>query len=227
LARLSEFIAQQRDKQVLDRARPHLEGDESVVVWARARHPEKRRQGYAFLTDRKLLVVWSGSGDGHGVVSWERIGCWGVDDQNAGGPLLGIEFDRDSLFVELPVTSHGAAARVTGFLRRFAYLAPRPRSDLAKAGHPRGFSARPATVEAPRRSVSGHTKRIVLTIVGIVLVIGGLAIIPIPGPWSLPIILAGLAVLASEYDWAQDILEWVREKSRRTAEKLKARRAAR
>jgi hypothetical protein len=70
------------------------------------------------------------------------------------------------------------------------------------------------------------TKRIVITAAGIVLVVAGAVITPIPGPWSLPLLLAGLAVLASEYDWARDVLDWAKETSRRARERLRARRAA-
>jgi hypothetical protein len=222
--RLIDLLTQQRDRQVLERARPHLERDEHIVDWARARHPEKRRHGYAFLTDRKLLVVWSGHSDGHGVVSWEAIDAWGFDCEHQGGPLVGVEFDHESFFVHLPVASQGAAARATAFLGKFARLAPRPRPT---EGPLHGLPTEPATVTVPRRSVTALTKRVLLTVIGVVLIAGGLAITPIPGPWSLPVIAAGLAVLASEYDWAKDLLDWVKEKSRRAAEKLKARRAAR
>ena len=224
---ITDLIAQQRDKQVLERARPHLEQGEDVLHWARARHPDKRRQGYAFLTDRRLLVVWSGAPDRDGGVLWDEMHTWGVQEEAIGGPVLGVEFDRSTMFVHLPVASHGAAARVTSFLHRFAHLAPHPRWTLLKSGHPGLFKAEPSAVFLPPRSISELTKRALVTVIGLVLFLGGVAIIPIPGPWSLPLMLAGLAILASEYDWAQDALEWLKEKSREARAKLKARRAAR
>jgi hypothetical protein len=66
---------------------------------------------------------------------------------------------------------------------------------------------------------------VVVTIIGLLLIAGGAAIAWIPGPWSLPIVLAGLAILASEYDWAQDVLDWSKDMSRRAKEKIAARRA--
>jgi hypothetical protein len=38
------------------------------------------------------------------------------------------------------------------------------------------------------------------------------------------LIIGGLAILASEYDWAEDIMNWTKEKTRRAKERLKARR---
>jgi uncharacterized protein (TIGR02611 family) len=226
--RLVDLIAQQRDKEVLEHARPHLEGGEAVIHWARARHPEERHRGFAFITDRKLLVVWEGRAHAHRAVGWGDIHSWGVDGQAGGGPVLGVEFDRRSLFLHFPVGSQRGATRVTRFLHKFARLAPQPRWRLLKSpDHGRRFSPRPVEVTPERRSISAHTKRVIATVVGLVLVAVGAAIIPIPGPWSLPIMLAGLAILASEYDWAEDVLDWSKQKARKARDKLKARRAAR
>ena len=41
---------------------------------------------------------------------------------------------------------------------------------------------------------------------GFVLVVVGILIIPVPGPWSLPVILTGLVLLALEFDWAERFL---------------------
>ena len=73
------------------------------------------------------------------------------------------------------------------------------------------------------RSPVELARRIVVTCIGVALIITGILIIPLPGPWSFPIIIAGLAVLAQEYDWAKDAREWVREKSRAVAKKFKRR----
>ena len=50
-------------------------------------------------------------------------------------------------------------------------------------------------------------------IVGIVLVIGGLVMVPLPGPGWLVVIL-GLAILASEFEPAQRVLDFVKAKVR-------------
>jgi putative transmembrane protein PGPGW len=222
---LADLIAEQRDKHVLDKARPHLDEDEDVVHWCRASHPDERRDGFAFVTDRKLLIVWSGGPDGHGAVEWEDIQAWGVDGGAGRGPMLGVESERHSFFVHFPVGSQGTAVRVTGFLHDFAHHAPRPRWRLLKAGHGRSFEAVPMEVSVPPRSATAHTKRVVATVIGLVLVAVGLAITPVPGPWSLPVVLAGLAILASEYDWAKDVLDWVKDQARRARDKVRARRA--
>jgi hypothetical protein len=89
-----------------------------------------------------------------------------------------------------------------------------------------GFVSDPSMVVINRRKLSPReiTKRVVLTVIGVLLMFTGAVITPIPGPWSLPILLAGLAVLASEYDWAKDALEWVKMTSRNAKERFRARR---
>lgn len=49
-------------------------------------------------------------------------------------------------------------------------------------------------------------KRSVVTVVGLALVLGGLAMMVLPGPGIL-VSVAGIAVLATEYVWAKKLLE--------------------
>lgn len=70
--------------------------------------------------------------------------------------------------------------------------------------HPfRAFFARNRTLDL--------TYRIVIAVVGISIVLGGLALIPLPGPGWL-IVFGGLAVLATEFAWAARLLALARAK---------------
>jgi hypothetical protein len=223
---LSDLIEEQREKQVFSQAKKHLRSDEEVIHWARAQHPEHGRHGFLYVTTRRFLVVWAGRHDADGAVSWTDMDAWGVDAQASGGPLLGIEGPGGPIFVSMPVRTVSGARRVSSFLHDFARLAPRPHRHLHKPGHPAGFVSDPAMVVINRRKLSPAelTRRIVLTLLGVLLMFTGAVITPIPGPWSLPLLLGGLAVLASEYDWAKDLLEWVKTKSRNARERFRARR---
>lgn len=55
-------------------------------------------------------------------------------------------------------------------------------------------------------------KRIAITIVGIVLILGGVVLMVLPGP-GIVLLIAGLAVLATEYVWAQRMLNYARQKA--------------
>ena len=58
-----------------------------------------------------------------------------------------------------------------------------------------------------------NTKRIAVSIIGAVLVLAGLVMLVLPGPGIL-VVVAGFAVLGTEYAWAAAALE----RTKRTAE---------
>jgi hypothetical protein len=55
------------------------------------------------------------------------------------------------------------------------------------------------------RFIARNSKRVGITIAGFLLILVGAAMLVLPGP-GLLVIIAGLAVLATEYVWAQPIL---------------------
>ena len=61
-------------------------------------------------------------------------------------------------------------------------------------------------------------KRIAVTVLGFALVAGGLALLVLPGPGIL-VVIAGLAVLATEYAWAR----WALNETKRRAGEAKNR----
>jgi uncharacterized protein (TIGR02611 family) len=58
------------------------------------------------------------------------------------------------------------------------------------------------------------TKRIIVLALGLVLVAGGVVLLVLPGP-GLLVIIAGLAVLASEFAWAEFLLDKAKEQAAR------------
>ncbi|HVF74874.1 MAG TPA: PGPGW domain-containing protein [Acidimicrobiales bacterium] len=64
------------------------------------------------------------------------------------------------------------------------------------------------------RFLARSTKRIAVTVVGGVFVLGGLAMLVLPGPGFLVVVI-GFAILGTEYAWAAAALERTKE----TAEK--------
>ena len=62
---------------------------------------------------------------------------------------------------------------------------------------------------------------VVATIGGTLLVLG-IVFMVLPGP-GLPLVIAGLAVLASEFAWAQFMLGKIKERSKAMAQKTKER----
>ena len=66
------------------------------------------------------------------------------------------------------------------------------------------------------RFIGRSSKRIAVLVVGMALVVGGLAMLVLPGPGIL-VVIAGLAVLATEFAWAEHLLD----KAKETAGKAK------
>jgi len=66
---------------------------------------------------------------------------------------------------------------------------------------------------AARRSVN-HSYRVCVGVIGGLIVAVGLATIPLPGPGWLTVI-AGLFVLASEFTWAERLLEYTKRHVKR------------
>lgn len=55
--------------------------------------------------------------------------------------------------------------------------------------------------------------RIGVTAVGVAVIVGGIVLLPLPGPGWL-IIFAGLGILATEYEWASRLLRYARDQVR-------------
>lgn len=80
-------------------------------------------------------------------------------------------------------------------------------------------AARRSSMPARRRGIHGWldgirstrtgalTLKIVVGVIGTVMVVGGLIMVPFPGPGWL-VVFAGLAVLATEFHWAHKLLEF-------------------
>lgn len=65
------------------------------------------------------------------------------------------------------------------------------------------------------------TKRILVLVIGLALVAGGLAMLVLPGP-GIVVVILGLAVLATEFVWAERMLD----RAKHHATKAKARAAS-
>ncbi|MGH4001999.1 MAG: TIGR02611 family protein [Pseudonocardiaceae bacterium] len=82
--------------------------------------------------------------------------------------------------------------------------APAPTADLSPLRHPfRAFFGRHRSLDL--------TYRVVVGILGTAVVVGGIVLIPLPGPGWL-IVFAGLALLSTEFAWAERLLAFARGK---------------
>jgi uncharacterized protein (TIGR02611 family) len=86
--------------------------------------------------------------------------------------------------------------------------------------HVRFRRARRARAAIKQRRALDVTWRLVVLIVGLLIIAGGLGMLVLPGPgWAA--IFVGLAVLATEFDWAQRLLHRVRDRVRAATRQAK------
>jgi tellurite resistance protein TerC len=67
-----------------------------------------------------------------------------------------------------------------------------------------------------------HARRIIIFIVGMSVLLFGIALLVLPGP-AFVVIPVGLAILATEYAWARRWLRAIKESAEKGAEKLNLR----
>ena len=79
-----------------------------------------------------------------------------------------------------------------------------------------------ATSKSVLHWIGRNGKRAGVTIAGFALIIAGVAMLVLPGPGLLAII-AGLALLATEYAWAERALAQARRRAKQAAAKARSR----
>ncbi|GGO09963.1 hypothetical protein GCM10010116_20010 [Microbispora rosea subsp. aerata] len=84
-------------------------------------------------------------------------------------------------------------------------------AEDSRAGGQAGTDDPPGWLDRVRATPAGRlTLRIVIGVIGAALVIGGLIMVPFPGPGWL-VVFAGLAVLATEFPWASRLLKFAKD----------------
>ncbi|MQB01050.1 MAG: hypothetical protein GEU78_12280 [Actinobacteria bacterium] len=220
------YVSEQRRKQIYSHVAPHLSPGEEIVHFARIRQPDTRKRGFIYMTGDRVIVAWKSDGEPVSI-GLSAVTSWAVTHDLRGGPVLTIETPEQAVTIQLLTASRSMTDGAIHFLLLFSELIPDAAVATLEDGEESHLSRPHLHVRAEPRSVSQLTKRILVTLLGVTLIVGAILIVPLPGPWSFLVTIAGLAVLASEYDWAEDALDWVKLKYKRAKQKIKARRKAR
>ena len=223
---LVRYVSEQRRQQIHSYVEPHLEPDEEIRYFARARHPETRRKGFVFMTDDRVLLVWKGA-DEQTALELRAVTAWGVNHETRGGPTLCIETADGTCYAQLLTGSRAMTEGAIRFLLLFGEKVPEAAEARLEDGGRSFDASRTLEVQPEQLTTWELTKRILITVLGVVLIIGAPVIAIVPGPWSILLVIAGLAILATEYDWAEDALDWARMKYNRAKARITARRRAR
>lgn len=95
--------------------------------------------------------------------------------------------------------------------------APGPETEDTAVPKPRGHSSR--APQFIKRSRTLHlTWQIGIGVVGFAVILAGLVMMVIPGP-GIPAVLLGLAILGTEFVWAQRTLIWTKDQATKAAQR--------
>lgn len=206
-------ISEQRRALIEGHAAPFLDQGEEVRQWVRARRVKGKGEGFVFLTDSRLVIVWSGKSDGNHSIPWSDIHNWALIRQARGGPILGVKTSEGTWVVQIRITTGGQAEAARELIRSLGRNSPPPNEPFEEHPDLGDWETNPTVkTSTEKRTLSDRAQRIVITVVGVALIVAAFLIIPLPGPWSFVLNIAGLAILAREYDWAKDLLVWVKRK---------------
>jgi len=215
-----------RKRQILEHAEPFLDEGEPVLAWIRTTRPHRSSRGLLFVTPKRVILSWGKLGhDDNIALGWDELLAWGMASDGGRGPLFALETETACHQVHIVVRTDEMVSAANKFLVHFVEGAPEPTRPLSRVDDPSAYRSTELRVEREQMTAGKHTRRAIVTIIGLCLIVIAFLIGWIPGPWSIPLVIAGLAVLATEYDWAEDFLTWSRTRYERTRAKFKARRS--
>ena len=220
---LIQRLRDQRRQLIERHALPHLDDDEEVIHWVRTRSVTDRTEGFLFITKERFILHWTGRGVENCSATWAEVETWGIVRHSKGGPIIGVETPDDKVLAQVATGTEGQVKSARRFIQHFADHAPDPVRSFPGDEQFGSWETDPdMNVARERKTPIDHTKRIVLTVLGVALVVTGLVLLVLPGP-GLLVVIAGLAVLAREYDWAKDLKEWTKERFEAAKNKLQGR----
>lgn len=197
---LRQGLLRLRERMVLGPLCGHLQAAETINAWAHV-VDATGRGGVLTVTEQRCLVHCGPPGSEPVTITATELDAWRLDSVHATVVELALETPPERVVFQLPLTTHGQARKASEVLRELASW------DLGIE------QVQPPVLTSSRLGLRGHVRRVVVTIVGVVLVLlSALFASPFfPGPGALTFLLA-LALLAREYDWARDVHVWTRRR---------------
>ncbi len=205
---LRRGICNLRERMVLGPFRSLLDADEPIQAWTHV-VGDGDRSGLLFVTERRCLLHIGSIEHPPVLVSWAELTGWDLTTPASGSADVTLGSVDERLDLRLPLTTAGQtrkANEVMECLHRSSVVATSSEAtDKDTTG--------PIPLPPVQRDLRGHLRRVIVTVVGVlVILISAVFASPFfPGPGALTF-LAGLALLAREYDWARDVHTWVRRK---------------
>lgn len=201
-------VARFRERLVVGPLRASFDPGESLLAWAHARVPGVRPPAVLVVTDQRCLV---------------HIASPSVADTYTQlGALVRFDLDRatpETVGVRLNGTGEEVVAELSLTTRARSRAAGRVLSALVRqnVGAPESFDPNETSPLPPvPRGVKDHARRVWVTVVGVLVLLVSLAFASpfVPGPGALTAV-AGIAILAREYEWARDVHVWANRQAER------------
>lgn len=197
---LRQGLLRLRERMVLGPLCGHLQAAETINAWAHV-VDATGRGGVLTVTEKRCLVHCGPPGSEPVTIAATELDAWRLESVHPTVVELALETEPERVVFQLPLTTHGQARKASEVVRELASWDP---------GVER---AQPPVLTSSRLGLRGHVRRVVVTLVGVVLMLlSALFASPFfPGPGALTFLLA-LALLAREYDWARDVHVWTRRR---------------
>lgn len=191
---------------VLGAVRRQLADGEQVLAWSHAQVPDTRAPGLFVVTDRRCLLHVTNPSVADVDTPLSRFRLFDLDRRNATTARVRLRGEDAEVVAEFSLTNR-ARSRAMGRV-----LTELQRADI---GAPASFDPTATSPLQPiERNVRDHARRVWVTVAGLfVLLLSLLFASPfVPGPGALTAV-AGLAILAREYEWARDVHLWAARKA--------------
>ena len=197
-----------REGLVLGPLRAEFDPEESLLAWTHAKVPGVRAPAVLVVTDQRCLL---------------HIASPTVADTHTQlGSLVRFDLDRatpETVGVRLNGHGEEVVAELSLTTRARSRAAGRVLSALVRqnVGAPATFDPSKTSPLPPvPRGVKDHARRVWVTVVGVLVLVLSLAFASpfLPGPGALTAV-AGIAILAREYEWARDLHVWANRQAER------------
>jgi hypothetical protein len=201
-------VGRWRERLVLGELRRQLEPDEQVVSWAHAQVPGVRSPALLVVTDQRCLVHIASVREPDTYTPLGSLVRFDLDQDTPDRVRVRLNGAGEELVVELSLTTRArsrAVGRVLGALAR------------RNVGAPETFDpSRTSPLPPVPRGMKDHARRVWVTVVGVLVLALSVAFASpfVPGPGALTAV-AGIAILAREYEWARDLHVWSNRQAER------------
>jgi uncharacterized protein (TIGR02611 family) len=197
MARLRRF----RERLVLGAIVHYLDGDEHILAWTHANVPETRAPGVLAVTNLRCHLHVASSAIPDIATPLSELSGFKLNRRNPEVVQVRLVGEGHEVDVELSLTNRVRSRSVGRALSALT---------RAQVAGPDSFNPELTSPVPPMvRSARHHARRIWVTVLGVLVLLASAVFASpfVPGPGALTAV-AGIAILAREYEWARDLHVW-------------------